>query len=127
MLRACRRLLRPGGRLAFYTIFATPGLPEADYRRARRSGPNHLSTRRIEHRDLLTAAGFELVEERDLTPQYLRTARGWYEGRLQFERELRQADGDALFEERQRDGIKQIRAIEDGLLKRSLFVATRPG
>jgi hypothetical protein len=102
-------------------------LSEVDYRRARRSGPNHLSTRRIEHRDLLTAAGFELVDERDLTPQFLRTARGWYEGRLKFERELRKADGDALFEERQRDGIVQIRAIEDGLLRRSLFVATRPG
>ena len=127
MLRACHRLLRPGGRLAFYTIFATPGLSRRDYRRALRSGPNHLSTRRVEHRDLLEAAGFRLLQGRDLTPQFLRTARAWYDGRSRFEAELRRADGDAYFEERQRDGIIQIRAIEDGLLRRAVFVATRSG
>jgi hypothetical protein len=103
------------------------GLSEPDYRRARRSGPNHISTRRVEHRDLLMAAGFELLEERDLTKEFLRTARGWYDGRRRFAAELRAADGDALFEERQHDAIVQIRAIEDGLLRRALFVATRTG
>ncbi len=126
MLRACRRLLRPGGRLAFYTIFATPGLSEVDYRRARRSGPNHLSTRRVDHEQLIASAGLRLLAVRDLTSQFLRTARAWYDGRRQFEAELRRSEGDAVFEERQRDGIAQIRAIEDGLLRRSLFVATRP-
>lgn len=125
MLRACRRLLKPGGRLAFYTIFATTGLSDRDYRRARRSGPNHLSTRRVEHHEMLTSAGLSLVDERDLTPQFLRTARGWYERRKKYERQLREADGDAYFEERQHDAIVQIRAIEDGLLRRALFVATR--
>lgn len=126
MLRACHRLLRPGGRLAFYTIFATAGLSEAEYRRARRSGPNHLSTRRVEHRELIASAGLRLIVERDLTPQFLRTARAWYEGRRRFEAELRAADGDAVFEERQRDAVAQISAIEAGLLRRALFVATRP-
>ncbi len=125
MLRACYCLLKPGGRLAFYTIFATPGLSEPQYRRARRSGPNHLSTRRAGHPELIASAGLRLIAERDLTPQFLRTARAWYEGRRRFEAELRQADGDAYFEERQRDGIIQMRAIEAGLLKRALFVATR--
>lgn len=126
MLRACQRLLKPGGRLAFYTIFATPGLSEAEYRRARRSGPNHLSTRRIDHRDLIASAGLRLLAERDLTPQFLRTARAWYDGRRRYEAALRQSDGDAVFEERQQDAVAQIRAIEAGLLKRALFVATRP-
>ncbi|HET9477238.1 MAG TPA: hypothetical protein VFP63_07100 [Dehalococcoidia bacterium] len=111
--------------MAFYTIFATPGLSEKDYRRARRSGPNHLSTRGIEHKELLASAGLSLVEERDLTRQFLRTAIGWYETRKTYERGLRQADGDAYYEERQHDAIVQIRAIEDGLLRRALFVAER--
>lgn len=75
---------------------------------------------------MLTSAGLSLVEERDLTPQFLRTARGWYEARKKYERELREADGDAYFEERQHDAVVQIRAIEDGLLRRALFVAERP-
>ncbi len=123
MLRACRRLLKPGGRLAFFTIFATPGLSETDYRRARRSGPNHLATRRVEHRDLIASAGLTLLEERDLTPRFLRTARAWYDARSKYERELREANGDAYFEERQHDAVVQIRAIEDGLLRRALFLA----
>ncbi len=124
MLRACQRLLKPGGRLAFYTIFAAPGLSKPDYKRALRSGPSHLSTRRIEHRDLIASSGLRLIVQRDLTPQFLRTARAWYEGRRRFEAELRQADGDAVFEERQRDAVAQISAIEAGLLRRALFVAT---
>jgi hypothetical protein len=39
---------------------------------------------------------------------------------------LRAADGATYFEERQRDAIVQIRAIEAGLLKRALFIAARP-
>jgi cyclopropane fatty-acyl-phospholipid synthase-like methyltransferase len=126
VLRACHRRLKPGGRLAFYTIFAAPGLSEAEYRRARRSGPSHLSTGRLDQGELIASAGLQLLEEHDLTPQFLKTARAWYDGRRRYEAELRQSDGDAVFEERQRDSMTQIRAIEAGLLRRALFVATRP-
>ena len=40
--------------------------------------------------------------------------------------ELIQLEGQTAFDERQRERRKQLRAIEDGLLRRGLFTATRP-
>ncbi len=123
MLRACRRALRPGGRIAYYNIFVTPGLPERLHRRALRAGPPAVASRGISQVDLLLRAGFKSVKETDLTAEFLKTARAWYEGRQSQELELRASYGDAWFEERQADSGAMIPAIQDGLLRRSLFVA----
>jgi hypothetical protein len=126
VLRACNRLLRPAGRIAFYTIFIAPGLPEAAYRRAARAGPAAVTSRRREQIDLLRSAGFGAVREIDATEAFLRTTRAWYEARDRHAAELAEAEGEDLFCERQRDYRLQARAIEAGLLRRALFVAERP-
>jgi hypothetical protein len=100
-------------------------LSERDYRRALRIG-NHLSTRHLEHEQLIASAGLAPLEKRDVTPAFLQTARGWYAARNKYERQLRQSDGDAVFEERQHDAMALVRAVEDGLLRRAFFVAERP-
>jgi len=112
--------------MAFYTIFIPPGLSTADYRRAARSGPSAVTSRRREQADLLRAAGFARVREVDVTAEFLTTTRAWLDARSRFEAELRESDGAALFEERQEDSRRQAKAIEDGLLRRALFVAERP-
>ena len=119
-------VLRPGGRMAFYTIFVAEGLSEADYRRATRARPLVATYRRREHRDLLQAAGFVDVVQTDLTEDFLRTARGWYEGRQRYAAELMEAGGEASFRELQADSLEQVEKLEAGLLRRSLFVARRP-
>ena len=115
-------MLRKGGRLAFFTIFIAEGLSPAAYRRALRSGPSAGGTRRRNHHDMLFSAGFRLLEETDLTADFLRTARAWFEGRRRYEGEMRAALSAERYEEQQRDSETQIRAIEDGLLRRALFV-----
>ncbi len=122
MLRACRRLLRSGGLLAFYTIYVPNGLSEPDYKRALVSGPSAVSTRRKDHQELLASAGFSRVEETDLTRDFLRTSRAWYDGRGRFADQLRAAEGSDAFDERRQDSQQQIEAIEAGLLRRSLFI-----
>jgi len=117
-------VLRPGGRIAYYNIFVTPGLPERLHRRALRAGPPAVASLGISQVDLLRRAGFKSVEETDLTAAFLKTARAWYEGRRDHESELRASFGDSWFEERQADSGAMIPAIEEGLLRRSLFVAT---
>ena len=126
MLRACKRLLRPAGRIAFYTIFIAPGLSEAAYRRAARAGPSAVTSRRREQVDLLRSAGFAAVREIDVTEAFLRSTQAWYQGRDRYAAQLAEAEGEASFRERQRDYRLQARAIEAGLLRRALFLGERP-
>ena len=116
-------MLRTGGRLVYYNIFVAPGLPKHLHRRALRAGSTAVGSRGISQLDLLRRAGFTSIEETDFTAEFLATARAWYDGRQNQEPELRAAFGDSWFEERQADSREMIPAIEDGLLRRSLFVA----
>ncbi|MEX2247650.1 MAG: methyltransferase domain-containing protein [Dehalococcoidia bacterium] len=125
VLKTCRRLLRPGGRMAFYTIFVAPGLSPAGRRRAVDAGPPAVASR-LDQGDLLRAAGFTAMEEADVTAEYLRIARAYLEANLRHEAGMRGLEGDVRYEERQRDRRKGVAAIEAGLLRRSLFVASVP-
>jgi hypothetical protein len=110
--------------MAFVTIFVAPGLTPSEYRRALRSGPTYVSSRRRDHGELLASAGFSRVEETDLTAEFLVTSRGWETERNKLAAELIAAEGEAAFEERQSDLDVQSSAIEAGLLRRSLFVCS---
>ena len=125
VLRACRRLLRPGGRLGFYTIYIPPGLPEDAYRRAVLAGPEAVVSRR-DHLPLLRSAGFANISETDVTPEFLRVARTYLEARKRHADELRRSEGDAEFDRMQVERRDRVAAIEAGLLRRSLFLARRP-
>ena len=124
MLRACRRLLRPGGRTAFFTIFVARGLSAPEHRRAVRLGPRAVASRESPE-ELLHKAGFAEVEEFDVTPEYLRTAEDWLEGSWSLEDGLREVLGSAEFDELQTERRQAISAIREGLLCRSLCVGTR--
>jgi len=125
VLRACRRLLRPGGRTAYLTIFTTPGLSKPDHRRAVRLGPRAVGSGR-EQADLLDAAGFVPIVVIDMTEDFLETTRRWLSHASELEGGLRRTLGDALFDEQQTDRMEMITAIEEGLLSRALFVGARP-
>ena len=117
--------MRPSGRIAFYTIFIPSGLSPSEYRRAARSGPAAVTSRRREQGQLLRSAGFARIEESDVTGDFLRTTRAWQEARARHAGELIEAEGEAAFRDRQRDYRLQANAIEAGLLRRALFVAQR--
>ena len=118
-------MLRPGGRIAFYTIFIPQGLAERDYRRAARVGAPGVTSWRREQPALLRAAGFSNVSQTDVTPEYLRLLRAWTEARERHAAGLREADGEAAFAEKQRENRARLAAIEAGLLRRCLLVAER--
>jgi cyclopropane fatty-acyl-phospholipid synthase-like methyltransferase len=122
VLRACRRLLRPGGRLAFFTIEVTPGLPPDLHRRALAAGPPTPAGPDIA--GLLQRARFVDVVAEDRTQDYLDTARAWLAARLRHRNEMRPLD-PVTFDNRIADGQATIPAIEAGLLCRRLYVARR--
>jgi hypothetical protein len=126
VLRACRRLLRPGGRAAYFTIFTTPGLSRSDHRRAVRLGPRAVGSSRGQA-ELLEAAGFASIGVIDVTGDFLQTARRWRRHAAELERELRMTIGDALFDQQQTDRAEMIAGVEEGLLSRALLVGSRPG
>ena len=122
MLRACRRLLKPRGRLAFFTIVAAPGLSESEHRQAVRLGPRATdSTRPID--ELMGAARFGSVDVTDVTEDFLHTARAWHSAFARHEAELKDIVG-TQWDERQTERGEIIQAIEEGLLRRILVTGT---
>ena len=125
MLRALKRLLRPGGRIAYTTIYVTPGLAPAQRRRAQRSGPRAVASR-SEQTQLLASAGFVDIDLLDVTAEFATTARAWISEAETHADELAAGEAPGAFEERQRERRTQLAAIDDGLLRRGMLSATRP-
>jgi len=126
VLRASWHLLRPGGRTAFFTIHPAPGLDPVRRRRAHRDGPVAVASR-FSNRELLERAGFVDIEEADCTAEFAVTARAWIEQWDRHHDALADLLGAEHVAQRQRERRSQLRAVEDGLLRRSLLVAIRPG
>jgi ubiquinone/menaquinone biosynthesis C-methylase UbiE len=122
VLRALRRLLKPGGRMAFITIHTPPSLDAADRKRARRYGP-HLVNSSRDYASLLEHAGFHDVRATDITSEYLRISRGWKRARDKYQSELRAALGDVRVREMESDSRLNLEGVQKGLLRRSIFVA----
>lgn len=112
--------------MAFLTIHLPPGLSARDRSRARAEGPRAVDSRG-EHRSMLRRAGFDTDLVRNVTAEYLDTARAWLSESEALTDQLAALEPAGGFDERQEDRRRMIAAIEDGLLVRTLFVATRRG
>ena len=76
--------------------------------------------------ELLRRAGFVDVTEKDGTEEFRAVARGWIDQWDEHRDSLIEVYGEPEFESRQHDRRLQLRAVEDRLLRRSLFFARRP-
>jgi hypothetical protein len=77
---------------------------------------------------MLVSAGFIDIEYVDATADYLQTLNAWLAACAAREPEVRAVIGDADLDREIADHLESVRVIEDGLLKRSIYVATkRPG
>ena len=121
MLRACRRVLKPGGRVAFLTYFGNPGHGHEGVRDSLTA-----SAGGSEHQAMLEASGFTAIVEYDLTAQFLSTAKAWYDWRQRYAGELIAAEGEAAFREKQSTYLDHVRSVQAGVRSRCLFLARRP-
>ena len=125
VLRACRRVLRPGRRVVFFTIQPTPGLAPAQRRRANELGPPGNAVR-TSYSSLLRSAGLDELEVVDVTRDYERTQRRWIAATDRHEVGIRAAIGDDAYDELVVRRRVTMQAIEDGLLSRFRYLAARP-
>jgi ubiquinone/menaquinone biosynthesis C-methylase UbiE len=126
VLRASRAVLRPGGTTAFFTIHASTGLDRSRLRRAHRLGPCAVATT-APYGDLLGRAGYVDIVQIDCTAEFGSAARAWLDQYSEHREAMVATLGAAAFEDRQAARRLLVRAIDEGLLRRSLFVASRPG
>jgi hypothetical protein len=76
---------------------------------------------------LLRRAGYVDIVHIDCTAEFGRVARAWLDQYDGHREAIVATLGAAAFEERQAARRLLVRAIDEGLLRRSLFVASRPG
>ena len=124
VLRACHRVLKPGGRIAYYTIYVPADLSNAEYRRITKFWPAAANGRRWPS-EMLESAGFIDVREMDVTKQYRKTSHAWSEGRRRRYKELALAMGEDTLKGKIEEGESIRELIKDGLLRRSLLTAKR--
>jgi len=110
--------------MAYYTIFVAEELPPRERRRVGKDAPDGMYTHRRQQ-ELLRAAGFDRIHEKDVTAEYLRVQRALYEANARHERALRGVLGDAKFDDAQASRKQTLARIEAGHYRRSLFVAER--
>lgn len=76
--------------------------------------------------ELLRRASFVCVSEMDGTEEFRGVAKTWIDQWDEHRDALIEVYGEPEFESRQYDRRLQLRAVEDGLLRRSLFIGCRP-
>jgi cyclopropane fatty-acyl-phospholipid synthase-like methyltransferase len=121
VLRACRRLLKPTGHIAYTTIVVADGLSKSDHRRAAEMGPRAVTSTRPMS-ELMDAAGFEETEITDVTEDFIDTAGAWLHAFAERERELRPLLRNQ-FDDRQKGRREMIAGAREGLLKRLIVSA----
>lgn len=122
-LRECRRVILPGGRMAFTVIFPAAGLESADLELAIRSGLPFVATE-IDYPTMLRMSGWTITERRDLTPDFARAVRQLLQEEEARAEELGRLYGPADFT----DTLVRRRLTAEiagkGHLRRELFAAT---
>jgi SAM-dependent methyltransferase len=125
ILRSCRRVLRPGGRMVFSVISIVPGLSATAYERAVENGPPFVEAE-AEYPALLHETGWAVATRIDVTADFAATCRRLIrEERTQWAA-LRGAFAGETLAERQASQGAKLRALEDGVLRREIFDVVPP-
>jgi ubiquinone/menaquinone biosynthesis C-methylase UbiE len=119
LVRECARVLRPGGRMAFFSIHPAAGLTPSERRRASRDGPIHVALSRP-HRELLARAGFLNTAEYDVSEEFATVSQDWIDQWDAHRADMEALWGRDAYVERQRERRAQLRSTQLGILRRSL-------
>jgi cyclopropane fatty-acyl-phospholipid synthase-like methyltransferase len=122
VLKACREAISSDGNMAFSVILTTPGLTGADYRKAVESGPSFIAAD-DDYPNLIRAAGWDLIEQIDLSADFFTTLGVMRDNELENADELEKLLGSEETERRLRRTEESLYGLERGLIRRELFHA----
>jgi SAM-dependent methyltransferase len=123
VLADCRRVIRAGGRMVFSVIVVAPNLAPAAYVRAVANGPDFIEAK-PDYPILLRETGWTIAERHDLTPDYAAICRRQLRVDASEKDALTTLLGATAFAERQASWLDQLACVNEGLLRRELFLAT---
>lgn len=122
MLRECRRVARSGALSSFTVIDIVPGLSSSEFARAVDAGPPFVEAC-ADYAELIKESGWQLIKRQDVTHDHAKSLRILVDHMtLRAEEMAKAIGGDELREQKQRRQ-DQIAAIEQGLLRREIFLA----
>lgn len=122
-LRACRRVLRPGGKMVFTVISIPSNLSPAAYERAEKNDPPFVAAA-SDYPAMLRETGWTIVEQTDLSADFLDSTRRILAEEESHRDALTELHGAAAYAELLGKRRKRIGLLEQGLLQRELFAAT---
>ncbi len=122
MLRECRRVARPGHRMAFSVIVPAASLSESERQRALASGPEYVDVPEG-YAALLEQSGWRLLTCIDVTDEFQHSMRTSVECMHTDSKALIDVLGTNEFTERVVRRQTTIAAVASGILKREIFVA----
>ena len=122
VLRACREVINAAGEMVFSVILTSPGLSAADYQRALEGGPSFMSSD-ASYPDLLHQSGWELIDQVNLSSEFMDTLQCKLGNELDHAVELEKLLGKEETAIRLSRTRSYIDALEHGLIRREFFHA----
>jgi len=120
VLRSCRRVVNSKGKMVFSVIYVMPNLTAADHECAVSGGPPFIDTP-ASYIEMLHQAAWDIVDQIDLTNEYLASIRRHVAGLKTYERNIVETFGEDKASEMLARKLRTITALENGFLRRELF------
>ncbi len=122
MLRECRRVLEPAGRLAVVVVEPASGLDRAALAEAVRLGPSRITTS-APIRDHVEAAGLRVERLEDWTAELRELLLHTLESMRRLERDLRAEEGNDGWDAELSRKERLLEGVEAGVLRRTFLLA----
>ena len=121
-LAECRRVIRPAGRMAFSVLLIPPGLSAEDHAEALVTAPEFIETD-TDYLTLLDQTGWDLIEHKELTDEFLASCRKRLEVEERLKNDLLAVSDARAVEATQTKFRRRMPVLARGHMRRELFLA----